>query len=125
MSELDLVWLACFIDCEGCIGIYPHKGKYLECILTAGNTDPVLANRSLEILRQLAGEDAKSVRLLIKPTGKKPFYEVRVTKQRCLRRILAAIIPHLCGDKKAKAELMLSTLEQHQPQTPWSKVEVN
>lgn len=104
MSELDLSWLAGFIDGEGTIGLYRHPDGFVASVVISNTNLPVL----LHVFR-LTGCGG----IYKKPTRKSGHvqgYHFRVNERTAVDALVRRLLPHL-RIKKSQAELMIQVLE--------------
>src|SRR5262245_41234921 len=113
VTELELVWLACFIDCEGTIQLVrptadSGNAMYYHARIAAAITDARLVERAVLILRKLGANPY--IREYLPSVGKrgnaKNAYHITIQRFALIKRVLEAILPYLVL-KDAQARLLL------------------
>ena len=107
--DLELTWLACFVDTEGCLGLHKkhmYRGKYsIGPEITLCNTDGRLLQRVRYIMKQ--HELPHYVHVYQGKHNKKANWVVKIYGMKRAKRFLEAILPYLVG----KADQALAMLE--------------
>lgn len=110
--ETKLAWLAGFMEGEGTFSIYHQKrkgtaGDQLRASVSVTNTDPHLISECNKIFTELG-----CVLHIHEYTNKKgstrPVYDMQTSRAEYVKIICEALLPYLIGEKKAKAELLIS-----------------
>ena len=113
ITERDLVWLACFIDCEGSIQLTRHHKKtptLYHARVGASLTDAKLVERTQEILRKM-GCNPHIYQYKLNNENAKPVYMIQFMRFSQIRRVLEAILPYLIV-KDAQARLLLDFINR-------------
>jgi hypothetical protein len=116
LTEMEKVWLACAIDCEGHISFFEVKGRtkpYTRVVLGVTNTSPAFLLRLKDLL-----PIGRIERLKALPTTRTPCYKFMIKGQAKVLSVLQAVEPYLVI-KRDKANLAIEFL---QSRLKWSKV---
>lgn len=112
VTQLEIGWLAGFVDGEGYIGISEYKTRRrhpsYSCALQISNTDEAMILRAQNIIQRLGVNPYIRIHghgLRNKPKSKIVWVLV-VHRMNKLIRILEVIIPHLTGSKKERGDLV-------------------
>lgn len=101
MTELEKVWLACAIDCEGNIRLYKHSvggtyGPYIR-----------ISNTDYDLVAKCKTTTNKGKIALVKPRyGRRPLWEWRVNNLRDCLEILQEIYPYLVIKQKSARQII-------------------
>jgi hypothetical protein len=111
MKDTDFAWLAGFMEGEGSFFIAHQKrkgrdGDQLRGTISVDNTDPSLIQRSVEIFESLGC--VMHISQGMKEKSTKMVYRIGTANAGYIKAICEALIPHLVGEKLAKAKLLLS-----------------
>lgn len=120
MQDTDLAWLAGIWDGEGSITMFSHTEKNGSkklcptCLVV--NTDISIINEVRRILEEL---ECKFVIHEFKPQKDHHKMQWRITSRNMgyIVKLLSAIGPYLKGEKKARAEILLSYCTQRMQKT--------
>ena len=112
MTDTKLAWLAGFIEGEGTFAIYHQKrkgtaGDQLRATISVTNTDPGLINECRKIFESM-GVQMHIHEYKNKKGSTKPVYDIQTARAEYVKTICENLLPYLWGEKKAKAELLLS-----------------
>lgn len=109
IREVDLGWLAGFIDGEGCIGIYPPNAANVSCYarLHVPNTNLSSIER---VAKLIGGGKRHTTRRNLNPDKHATCYNYSLVRRDHLYGALSCISPHLYIKNK-QAELVLEFLE--------------
>ena len=115
VTERDLIWLACFIDCEGSIQLVLTKGSKSNTAIHARvqlpSTDAVLICELQRILRSFGVNPHLYQHIPNSKNGRaKESYTLSFQKFSHIKRVLEAILPHLIA-KAAQAQLLLDYIK--------------
>lgn len=116
VTQVDIGWLAGFIDGEGYIGIsnggnHPNsKIKTVRVELNVVNTDEAMIQRYVRIIKTLGINPFIKQRKNPKKNGK-PYIQVMVHRMAQCYRLLKAVLPFLTGSKQERGTLIFEFLE--------------
>jgi len=107
LTEVDKAWLACAIDGEGTISIYPpRKGRDFRPLLALYNTNQEFVEKFAEML---------GISNLTKKRQRRKWkvcYSLRIEAKGIILRILELIYPYLII-KKRHAELVIDAIKNN------------
>lgn len=110
IKETDLAWLAGMINGDGCLHLNLRLRKQSVCCdvgFTLTQTDPGIINHAWSLVEQIiGGQPYLQTREPPRP-GNKPVYHMSVNKMSQIARFLPRVIPHMVGQKRAAAEILL------------------
>lgn len=118
-TQADIGWLAGIIDGEGHIGLSlanSNMSRSVKFDLQIVNTDSGLIDKVVRILRCFDVNPYIRERVHVKATWNTNTI-VTVGKMAQIKRILVAVMEHLTGIKREKAEMILALLESRIPKT--------
>lgn len=122
----ELVWLACFLDCEGSLVVVPlwsHRAlrpRYQARIIIV-NSNMAMLDRAFDLFETFGCEPGN-----VKHSGgtgtKKNVRRVTVQNNKAVARILAVLSPFLM-EKKGFADRIASLFSRHEEGRPWTDAE--
>lgn len=109
-TEVEIAWLAGFLDGEGTIGISRSNSKsapraYLRPHLQAPNTDKCLIDHMTAIIEKVTGKK-QSITHHVMPEGCKPMWRTQVHTQWECAMLIPLLLPHIIS-KKRQAQIVL------------------
>lgn len=128
-TEIEIAWLAGFIEGEGSLSLSAwnrfdeHAGRNPKIAVTIKiyNTDAALIGRCTDILCKLGISPhlkEREQRPMLKPDGSgeyksvDPMLVLTVSKLVCARALLEKLVPHLYGNKRRRAAIMMQYLDR-------------
>ena len=125
VSEVDIGWLAGIIDGEGSVSLafgYVRNGRLnnMSPRIEIGNTDKELLEKFVRIVKSLGGgiymtrkKESNQSKLVKKKKGRgfKPLYYAKAVGFKRTKKILDIVLPHLTGEKKLRATLILKFID--------------
>lgn len=123
VTQVELAWLAGFIDGDGCLAIYKQNDRKTRRIdntfyvsLSITNCEEELILKSRDIIRKLGVNTY--IRSSNRKGVKRDVYELKTKRMVSLSRVLPSLIPYLTGSKKKRAELVVEFCESRINQKP-------
>lgn len=125
-TEAEIGWLAGIIDGEGHIGISMQNRSVSQSVsvdLQIVNTDFALIDKVVTIMHKLDANPHIRDRVHAKATWSTNRI-VSMRKFAHVKRVLDAVLPHLTGLKREKAEMVLALIESRMKKTRADRYDV-
>lgn len=122
-TEAEIGWLAGIIDGEGHVGISMQNKSVSRSVsvdLQIVNTDFALIEKVVSIMRKLDVNPHIRDRIHAKATWNSNRI-VSLRKFAHVKRVLDAVLPHLTGMKREKAQIVLALIESRMTKTRFDK----
>ena len=122
----ELVWLACFLDCEGSLVVVPlwshraRRPRYQARIIIV-NSNMAMLERAADLFWTFGCEPG-NVKHSAGTGTKKLVRRVTVQNNKAVARILAVLSPFLM-EKKSFADRIASLFSRHEDGRPWTDAE--
>ena len=118
-TDLDLAWLAGFVDGDGCIHmnvndspVTPPRKSYIVCGIIVSNTSIPAIERVKSIMSSLIGREVRYTARAVR--GYRPIYNWKIKRMDEVRAVLTALLPYLVA-KREQADTMLAYLDRKVP----------
>lgn len=115
--RLELAWLAGMLNGDGCFGLNVRKKKgynsvSVELNLTLTQTDATIIERASKIIEIITSKAPYIFERSAQGTGKNSLMNMVINKMQHIREVIISIQPYLCGNKAARARLMLEYINR-------------
>ena len=115
LLDSELGWLVGFIEGEGCFCM-THKTSgtknSVHCSFNVTNTDQLLIQKSKQIIDEIVGYKVSVIRHPVMKACYKPIWRLWIENCKGLLIFIKTILPHLVGEKRLQASIMLQFVER-------------
>jgi len=132
ISEADIGWLAGIIDGEGSVSLafgFVRNGRLnnMSPRVEIGNTDKELVEKFVRLVKALGGgiymslkKESNQSKLVKAKKGRgfKPLYYAKAVGFLRTKKILDAVLPHLTGEKRHRAKLIMKFIDSRLKKNP-------
>ena len=113
MTELELHWLAGWLEGEGCFGVSKRRSSSLHFYVSVNTTDRDVAERAASLLKvNVRPQKPKTYGL-----SKKPLYHLSLGRMTEAISLMRQLLPIMGERRSAKIRSLLSLYENYRPMT--------
>lgn len=111
-KELEIAWLAGMLNGDGCFSLQARKrpGKKsvnVDLSITLTQTDATIIEKAFNIISGLIDGTPRIVEATPLSKGGQTIIHLRISRMSYIHVLLKAILPHLVGNKAARARMIL------------------
>lgn len=112
ITDVQVSWLAGFVDGEGSLLIPMEKNGTLKTIFSVGNTHRISIERVKEIVSEIVGRQIRYYTIHATAKNHQPLFTIRLSKKSEVLAVVKSLLPFLVT-KIEQAKLMAQYIESN------------